>query len=232
MWWDSGLEIYLGTDLMLVRVPGKPVQEQRFDAGCSPDAMLTEVDGTGGRGPVQFHLSAARCPAMDIAYPVGMRRFRDRELFARAVCADRLGLQADAVHVALDPSTPGIAAVMRQELRAQLEAWAHRCGRRVASIRPLWAVASGAAPARRKPALRLREADALTLVGAAEHSSSVTHRALSMRLERDASPAQTLTRLHRSLDIPPEQAIGLLFGLDGPRGSVRMPAWAGCWGVE
>ncbi|MBC7379355.1 MAG: hypothetical protein H7346_18210 [Burkholderiaceae bacterium] len=268
MWWGKPARVYLGRGTLLLQCGSREVQAIRHNIpqvlsqivpqavphaiplSVAPEqgrqnepdlaALLALLDGRIPRGsPVELHLSAALCPALDVSYPEGMTRWADLQAFARAVSAAQLGLAPDDIDVQIDPSSPCIVAPFtRQDLEA-VRAWAGASSLHLRSIRPLWSIASGLKLARGARAIALHETDGLTLLGSP--SGAVAQRGMSLPLtpagpqargqlsqpiqQAIQQPIQPLVnRLQHGLGITAADCLQLRFALPGSGGPLGSPA--------
>lgn len=224
--------VYLSRWLVLVRTSATGTVEAELSGDASMDEALARVSGIlASPANLTIHLSAAFCPAIGIEYPEGVHRYKERVIFSRSVCAARLDVAVDAIEIALDPSTPKVAAPVLSSDWRSLAQWASEDGHRLSSVSPLWSVASRAQMMNRANSYALHEPDSVTLVGAA--ATEPTH-AMTLRLNSADQSADALNRMH--------QALGLDVGEAGPRmqfgrASQELHAglpnpWKGYWSLQ
>lgn len=225
MWWAETAQLYLSRSLVLLHIAGH-VQEFALEPDLPLAGALGQLEPMlPKKAALEIHLSSFFCPAIEVRYPDGMHRLRDKIAFARAACAGHLQAGADGLEVDLDPLSPQVVAAIRRPDWEALRAWSMP-NRRLRSIRPLWSEATQCL-AREKPALILREPDALTLIGYGE--GYVVPRAASAPLAADEPIQPLLNRLSQSLSLPAETPL-LFFGVRGSWVPQHRPAcWTNYW---
>ena len=254
MWsaWPEALHLYLGrtmamggvgadagAPLVLHHAANTPVAQVlgELRAQIAARAMLQGPR----RRSLHLTLSAGLCPALAFALPTGVTRWAERQAMAQAFAATALGIDADALACEMDAARPGLAAVLTKQLLQELKAWAAQQRWRIASIQPLWALASQCAAARspKVQALLLHEPDGLTLLGqgAAGTGEAGELAALRMGAGQDMAvtpdlPAQT-RRWLVGQGLALDQLLTLGFGAergapmaDGPK------LWASHWSIQ
>lgn len=118
-----------------------------------------------GRARLHIALSGARCPAFSFVSPANVTR--PPELAALAAATGRAAAQeGDDAVTAIDASCRCLGARMSRALLNQLLTWADAQKMAVASIRPLWSIATQHPKARHRStkAIVLYEPDSTTLI--------------------------------------------------------------------
>lgn len=165
MWsvWPERIELYLGPELALVRA--RQAQQScalDFEPGTPLAGMLQEVSVRIGpwlgrrRWRAFVALSGAWCPAVSFEVPQGVSSRDELQALAQAVVEDEMQMttpgelrtQRDAVYAGL---ASGCSSTVLQALQAWCADGVGMKGR-LASVAPLWAVASQCGLARRHPA--------------------------------------------------------------------------------
>jgi hypothetical protein len=87
-------------------------------------------------------LSAAMAPPFVYRVPPEVTRWTEAREIARAGAAHLLAVKPELVECRQDARHPGLAAAVSRSLLLQVRGWAESHGARIASIKPLWAVAT------------------------------------------------------------------------------------------
>lgn len=255
MWlgWFESVDIYLGQGVVLLQQGKKAVQVirppvtwglERILAGIAQ--ALAQVPGNGSPITVplsrkaflpvgwgkrrRFHivLGATLCPATGFTAPKEVHRLDElRSIALASVTAAHAGQQ---VVCEIDPMNPGVAASVSNALLSELHRWAGSQGGKIASIHPIWSVASGcrAAHGAKNRGLALQEPGALTLL--AEKPGGGLD-ALTLTGEWDEPQLQgQLRRWQVAQALGEKAALCLKFGPDIQTCMAHGPAiWAGHW---
>lgn len=173
MWsvWSEPVDVYLGQGLAMLKVgaattraveasPALPIEQVLSKLGEAASSYLNSL----GKKPTRCRLwlSAALCPAIHVDLPSGVRGWREQHEVALVAAATSLGMSPTAVICELAMETPNIAAALPTALHAQLLAWAASRHWKIASLMPLWSLASLKWPA--AEVLLLQEPDAVTVL--------------------------------------------------------------------
>lgn len=181
MWsvWSERVDLYLGQGLAMLKSKRHGERVVRLAPTLPMDRVLAQLTlelaemGTNNRyarRSLHITLSAALCPASGFTVPQAVRRWDERQSIACASAAATVGAQVESIVSETDRDQAGVAASMGRPLFDDLKRWAAQNRCRVASIQPLWAVASQC-PAARSAAVKsilLQEPDAVTVL-AMEH---------------------------------------------------------------
>ncbi|HSH90249.1 MAG TPA: hypothetical protein VK996_09700 [Ramlibacter sp.] len=214
---------------MLAQIGAGPVAEIAFANEMPLAEMLPQLElalAPGAR--LEVHLGAGLCPMVAVNYPVGINRLREKEVFAKSVCAAQLGAHADELVVEVDAVQPCITAPLYRSDWEALRGWSDERSLRLVSIQPLWALASRSGMARRAKAVVLQEPDSLTLFGVAEINQPV--RALTLPLPEQDQVPSLLHRMQQSLALPVSETRHMCFGGGGQSVLPDLPSfWHGYW---
>ncbi len=168
------VEVYWGSGVLLYRRGQGPGQALSLPPGEPPAQVLQRLADALQLRPrrrwawpprVHWTLGAAHCPAVGFALPAGVRHWR--EVHSLVLAAAQQRYPGSQWVCAFDAGAPGLGAVLGADLHHALLQWSAGNGLRVASLRPLWALALGARPVRKAGvhALWVGEPGALTCVG-------------------------------------------------------------------
>lgn len=231
MWsvWSERVSVYLGTTVALVQRPGAPLVRLSHSPTQPLADVLAQLDEANRRSstdkPWRLHvaLSAALCPPVAYAVPPGVKRWDELQALALASATHQLGLPTgDAAQLVctLDPSHPGLAAALHSGTHQQLLTWAQRFGGQLASLQPLWAIATQAKACRaaQVQGLSLQEPDGLTVLRLVPGATPQGDTAFG---ELNANTAEDLTLAHWRFSAKPLKAAQAV--PEGPS------AWAAHW---
>lgn len=177
MWsvWSEPVELYLGQNLAMLKVAHQEAVVLQHPATLPLERVLARLAEAMPPVPkrrwpqqrrLRVTLSAALCPAISYQAPPEVQRWQELQQIAHASATAALGIPLEQVLCEADTARRGIAAALATPLMADLQRWAQQQQARIASVRPLWAVATQSAAAR-APAVQgvvLQEPDAMTLV--------------------------------------------------------------------
>ena len=227
----SSARMYLSRQLALVDFSPGAVAEVDLVEGRSLQEVLRQVEqALPAKSSLEVHLSAAFCPAIEITYPTGIRRLAEKEIFARSTCATQMGVSVDELMVELDPFRSTVAAPLLRTDWTALNEWCQDKSLRLASVQPLWALASQSPAARGTDAIALQEPDSMTLLGSANKERPA--RALTLPLDSSDQAGALLHRMHQALALPIASIPGLRFGKRGQPAVAGPPrCWVGHWGL-
>ena len=231
MWWGASnrVRVYLGRELALVQTGDGAVSQFELPADASMAENLATLEpAIPKKSRLEIHLSAGLCPAVEVPYPAGLRSLREKEIFARSVCAEHLGSTMDAVCAEVDSFQPQLAAGIPTPVWDGIVAWAESNEFRLSSVRPLWAIATESPLASAASVLVLEEPDSVTLIGSNGHGQS--QRAMSLPLTTPGQASAVLHRMHQALGLAATQPCKLRFGLAAQPQLTGAPAcWLGHW---
>lgn len=222
--------IYLSRGLMMVAPGTGDVVARELEPTMPLQALLMQADSLIPQQPrVEIHLSAAFCPAVEVAYPKGLERFADKILFARAVCAAQLGLNAEEVVCELDAVNPGVAAPIAIELLRTLTEWISSRNGHLASLSPLWSLVTRCRLSTKSKSLMVVEPDSATLCGSGDAPRAP--RAMSIAREKTAPvPGPSEHRVSQTLELDiASSTILRLCAERGPALSGGPLQWQGFW---
>lgn len=246
MWsvWSERVDLYLGRGLTIVRRRAEPFRIlehpttwplQRVLSGVLARLPVGET-GPGFRRRMRLHitLSSAMCHLASFAVPQGLRKHGELQQLAQAAAAQAVG-SSDPV-IASDPFAPGLVASLGVHFMDDLHTWAQSCGAAVASVQPLWSLATQCALAkqRRIGGLALIEPDGVTLIanpaprGDSVHAAS--HSGMVISLDPGAPVQPHILRWKIGNGLREGAVLTLKFGTETHGHSPSFPsAWAGCW---
>lgn len=194
MWWAETARLYLGRSMVLVQVGRRGVEA--IAPAPTLAQTLRDIDQLVPRSAIlDVQWGAAYAPLLEVSYPAGIRRWRDRQTFACAVCARQMGVQPDALALEFDATSPQLVAVLFEEHRAALGVLGRR---RIRSARPLWALLTHARLFRSARGLCLHEPDSLTVLGEDGHQHM---RGGSMPVTDDAEMVASTASLRQALSL-------------------------------
>lgn len=201
MWsvWPERVDVYMGVGTVLVKRRAQALVRLQPPATLPLGDVLAQVDEACGRRdgrPWRLHvaLGAALCPPVTFTVPQGVKRWSETMALAQAAAAQAWGLpaeQADALVCAVDTGRQGLAAALMKGTREGLAQWAGLHSGHLASLTPLWALATQAPACRAKEVrqLTLHEPGAMAVVQA-EPTSYARAPGLEVRFSADVLPPQ------------------------------------------
>ncbi len=153
MWsvWSEPVQVYLGTGLVLVKRQGAPLWCLEPPTTLPLADALWQVDHELARGTrrpwrLHVHLSSALCRPVAFMVPPSVRRQEELAMAqAHAVHAWEMPSDfATEIVCSLDAKNRGLAATMLMGTHQVIERWAMGHEGRLASLQPLWALATSA----------------------------------------------------------------------------------------
>lgn len=244
MWsvWSEFVDIYLGQGIALLKMPRQETQLIQLPATWPLErvlAQLAEVLAQGGakhkpqRRTLRIALSGAMCPALGFKAPQEVRRWNELRQIAHASAAATLGVEGAQIACDMDAGGRGIAASAGTELMQALQRWATTQNSRIASIRPLWALATQSPRARQADTLGLlmHEPDSITAIADGAHGEAIASTWVG---DYGQASGQALVRRWLvGLGLREDQLLPLKFGT---RVQLAMPhgpkAWANYWATS
>ncbi len=173
MWsaWSETTDIYLGQGLAMFKAGSAASMVMHHDAAlplASVLQMLNEqADVNIKKGSrLRIYLSAAFCPALEVATPKEVKQWQERQQIAKAAAAHTLGAGIEQLACEIDAIHSGVAAAVSLATIEELRRGTVQLGGRLVSIQPLWSVVTQCS-AVRHPGIKsvvLLEPDALTLL--------------------------------------------------------------------
>ncbi|OGB31672.1 MAG: hypothetical protein A3F78_11935 [Burkholderiales bacterium RIFCSPLOWO2_12_FULL_61_40] len=244
MWsvWSESVDIYLGQGVTMLKIPHQEAQRIQHPVTWPLErvlAQLAEVLSQGGtqhrlqRRTLQITLSGALCPATGFKAPQEVRRWNELRQIAHASAAATWGVEADQIVCDMDAGGRGITASVGTVWMQTLQRWAAGHHWRIASLRPLWAVATQSPRARQTDALGLliHEPDAITAIADGAHGEAI---ASTLAGDYGQASGQALVRRWLvGLGLREDGLLHLNFGI---RAQTAMPlglkAWAAYWSTS
>lgn len=169
--WSKSLDIYLGRGLAMLKAGSGDAVVLRTPATFPLERVLSSLIDAAGKDAatgciVRICFSAAMCPALSVAAPKEVTNWQERQQIAHAMAAQSLGSSTNEIVCEMDSIHPGIAAALPLAILEELHRWAIHHGGRIASIEPLWAIATHCPAARHRDvqSLLLLEPDAATML--------------------------------------------------------------------
>lgn len=162
MWsvWSKTTQLYISASASMVKTAGLPVLVVPHPATLPLDRVLLRITqavndnaANGSSAPLKkskliITLGASICPPLPWHVPAGINSAQEFALLAHSTAAQQLGLPAADVVCEWSPATPGVLAAVPQWWLQSLQDWASAQHAQVASIQPLWAIASNCQLAR------------------------------------------------------------------------------------
>lgn len=225
------VNIHWGAGVLLVQWGKEPVQElpcqptwgreQVFAAlgnallsGQRPHATSQSKPQKPSNRPLRLHitLGASLCHVSSQPSPQGIRHWEEVRAWAQAQLARQWPGQA--LRCALDPVHPQIAAGVDQGLVDAQQAWAQGLGAEIASLRPLWSIATECrlAGQQQVQALVVQERDALTLIHQTGQHATVSVQPLSVAQTDEDAVQATMRRWRVAHQLDANAVLHLRFG--------------------
>lgn len=162
MWsvWSKTTQLYLSASCSMVKAAGQPVLVVPHPVTLPLDRVLLRITEAindsatnGTRAPfkkarLQVTLGGSICSPLPWQVPTGVNNWKELALLAHSTAAQQLGLPVANVVCEWSPAMPGVLAAMPQWWLQSLQDWASAQHAQVASIQPLWAIASNCQLAR------------------------------------------------------------------------------------
>lgn len=227
--------IHWGAGVLLVQWGIEPVQE----LPCQPtwgreqvlaalgDALLSRqrLQATNGarsfktlRRPLKLHitLGASLCPVASQPLPHGLGHWDEVQAWAQAQLAQKWPGQA--LLCVVDPEHPQIAVGVAQDLMEALQAWAQSVGATVASLRPLWSIATECrlSGLKQTQALVVQERDALTLIQLSGQHSEVNVQPILVAEGHEEAVQAVIRRWRVAHQLDANKVLHLRFGEGRP----------------
>jgi len=173
--WSEDIHLYLGQGMALLQIGHGPVQVLGHARTLPLGRVLAQVaqaipeDGARKRlrrSALSVTLSGALCPAMGFQAPAEVTRWHELRQVACASAASTMDVGPDQILCEISGGQPGLCATVAGGLMMELMDWAEERRFRLASVQPLWALASQCPMARQGGVhgLLVREPDACTLL--------------------------------------------------------------------
>lgn len=186
-------------------------------SGQRPHATSQSNPQKPSNRPLRLHitLGASLCPVSSQPLPQGIRHWEEVRAWAQAHLARQWPGQA--LRCALDPAHPQIAAGVDQGLVDALDAWAQDLGAEIASLRPLWSIATECrlAGLQQIQTLMVQERDALTLIHQSGHQSEVNVQPLLEAQDPEEAVQATVRRWRVAHQLDANAVLHLRFGEKG-----------------
>lgn len=218
--------IHWGAGVLLVQWGKEPVQElpcqltwgREQVLAALADVLKSRVRKTKlqrpSTHPLRLHitLGASLCPVSSQPLPEGLKHWEEVQACAQAQLARQWPGQA--LRCAIDPEHPQIAAGVGQGLVDALQRWASGLGAVVASLRPLWSIATECRLAGQQQILALvvQERDVLTLIHTSGQHLEVNVQPLSESQIDEESVQATMRRWRVAHQLNTNAVLHLRFG--------------------
>lgn len=177
MWsvWSDPVDLYLGQRVAMLQAGRRPAVIVEHPNALPVGSLLAELSSAMAqikppiklaRNRLRIVLGGALCPAIGFAAPPTVTRWDELRSIATATAAMNMGVGAEQTNCDIDVARQGVAGAVPSALVQELGHWAaqHRCS--VASVQPLWALASQSRAAR-APSVQgvlVEDPDSLTLL--------------------------------------------------------------------
>ena len=266
MWsvWSKRVDIYLGRSVALVRLQGRPTMVIEHPSTWPLQRVLERIATAWqstlegdvapnskakpkfGRANFQLHiaLGSGRCESRTFVVPQGVHKYA--ELHSLALASAVQSGDRDATVCAIDPLNPGVMCSIGTRFFQDMNSWATSQTASVATLQPLWSIATQCALARRKnvAALALSEPDGITLLVGAANGAAASTSANLTTLRQDSYeeqvPGQTilmdkqlqlqLQRWKIANELQDDNVVSLVFGSALTSKSRSLPkTWGGHW---
>lgn len=239
------VHVHLGRSYALLRSAGQASKVLHYPEDLPMDRVLSRVSSAlpakiptrWKRKPaVQVTLGATLYRPLVFTVPAALQSWQELQLVANAQAAQAaqiLGRPANTIHCALSYENPGLAGVVDGEVLNPIQEWARAHQFHLASVAPLWSIASEckAAQSKKVQAIAVHEPEACTLlmVKATAPPVAITLPSLS---EEDNS--NVLLRRHWvSMDIAESAVLHIYFATPVQASLSALPAlWAGHWSMR
>ncbi len=145
MWsvWRNSIDVYLARGFAAVMGPQNKVQTVSLPTMVPLSHLLDGLTAyLPRRARLRIALSAAIARPFSIAVPKGLKSSAEVAPLIEAALTKDWGEAAGTFNACLDLGTQGLAGVIAKETLGQLHQWAAGAGCSVASISPVWAMAS------------------------------------------------------------------------------------------
>ncbi len=153
MWsvWSETVDLYFGPTLAMLKVDGRGALVMEHENALPVDRLFAELShavvnngelGDNRTRRLRVVLSGGFCSAVTFAVPASVTRWQERMEIAGATAAMALRTTPDQLVCEMDNARAGLASAITKHVMSALQEWAtqHRCA--IASIQPLWAIAS------------------------------------------------------------------------------------------
>jgi hypothetical protein len=229
------LDLYLGSGLAMLKAGTTDPVVIHEPASLPLERMLSLLHEQAHKKIVKgssfrIYLGACACPAVGVTTPKEVTRWQEQHQIAQASVAHSLDASMDQIACEIDTAQPGVAAAISTTQLDNIQQWVSELGGHVASIRPLWSVATQctAACEANIKGLVLAEPGAVTLL-ASDGQGACSALTLQGKIDLAALAIQT-RRWQVRHHLAENQILKLGFG---PATGAALPAspkpWAGHW---
>lgn len=176
MWsvWSESVELYLGQSLFMIKKRSKEwviahpttLPFGHVLAKLTDTVVQEQMLNKAKRCKLHVTLGGTLCPAVDFDAPQEVRHWEERQSIAQASVAMTMGSNPDQIVCEMDAGRKCLASGVPTWIMQSLQDWAKQQNFHLASVRPLWAVASHSPMAQRSDihGLIVQEPDAVTLL--------------------------------------------------------------------
>lgn len=241
MWsvWSESVDVYLGQGIAMLKQGRHATQVVQIPTTLPLADLLAELaeampksdhSRMARRLKLKITLSGALCPAFTFNAPAEVTRWHELRQIANATAVSNTGNGADKVICEIDADRPGIASRVATPVMEELQRWAKTHHLHIASVRPLWALATQSPLARRASVsgLQMHEPDSVTLMVNDENGKII---ATSFAGELDYSIVQAHARRWLvSHGVLADSLLKLNFGIQSRSLLTEAPkVWATHW---
>jgi hypothetical protein len=159
--WSKPVALYISATCSMLKAPKQPALVVPHPATLPLDRVLSRIteaasDSSSGyvgvlkKAKLQVTLGGSVCPPLICPVPAGVNSWQELKLIADASAAQQLGIAAADLVCEWSPNAPGLLSAMPLWWMQSLQEWAGKQQAKVASIQPLWAVATACKLARQR----------------------------------------------------------------------------------
>jgi hypothetical protein len=238
--WSESVDVYLGQGIAMLKPKRQATQVVQILTALPladllaklAEAMSKPRSAANKSSPnLKITLSGALCPVFTFDAPAEVTRWHELKQIAKATAVSESGSGADQVICEIDSDRPGIASTIASPLMDELQSWAKAHHWHIASVSPLWALATQCPLARRASVsgLQMQEPDSVTLVAKDENGKVV---ASTFAGEPSLASVQAQARRWMvSHSVLGDNLLKLNFGIQSSSMLANAPkAWAAHWG--
>lgn len=232
------VHIHWGVGLLMLQVGKGPVQVLPSQTTWGRDQIL-EVLGQAlgarrgsrnGKWALHVTLGASLCPVSSEPLPSGLDRWDEITALGQARLAQLWPGQE--LVVAQDIAHPQVAVGLAQDWLQALRNWAASHNATVASVRPLWSLASECQQARHRDikAMVVQEPDALSFLHQTETGLEVQILPITAGADQTEMADASVRRWCLAQGLDSAQVLRLQFGPPGNKSLTDGPVvWPTCW---
>lgn len=237
MWsvWSEAVQVYVGHGLAMLHTKKQGTQVFEPPATWSLDRVLATLAQSMASAPQRrkfyITLGSAWCPPHAFALPPTVHKWSERLSMAQAHGATPD--QTNSMLCEIDLAGACIAATLPCARVDTLQQWATQCHGAVASIQPLWAVASQSAYARQRryQGICVQEGARSTVICFDAHGKA--HATSLVADEEDQATHHALRRWLVAVGVSSDAIAHLAFVAPAQTPTMQVPKpWAAHWRTE